>query len=160
MKICDEKSIEHLNGKNLKIAIVFSCFNSSIGEKLLKNTIEELKKLHVSEKNIKIINVPGALEIPLATKLLIKQKKYDAIIAMGIIIKGETYHFELVSHESHRALMDLSLEYNYPIVFGILSTKTEKQARDRVTKSKLNKGREFAVAAVEMAQITKSLQKK
>lgn len=142
--------------KKLKIGIIFSLFNSSIGNKLLESTVENLIKLGVTEKNINVFNVPGALEIPLAAQK-ITEKKYDAIIALGIVIKGDTYHFEIVSDESHRALMDISLKRKIPVVFGIICAYSEKQARDRTDAKKMDKGREFAETAVEMANFVKKM---
>jgi len=149
-------SLTSKQNKKLKIAVVFSMFNSSIGNKLLKSTITNLIRLGVTEKNIHVFNVPGALEIPLAAQK-ISQKKYDAIIALGIVIKGDTYHFEIVSHESHRALMDVSLKRKIPVVFGIICTYSEKQARERADAKKMDKGREFAETAVEMANFIKTV---
>ncbi len=142
--------------KKLKIAVIFSLFNSSIGNKLLKSTVENLIRLGVTEKNIHVFNVPGALEIPLAAHK-ISHKGYDAIIALGIVIKGDTYHFEIVSDESHRALMDISLKRKIPVVFGIICAYSEKQARDRADAKKMDKGREFAETAVEMANFMKNV---
>lgn len=150
---------QKLDGTGLRIGIVFSRFNDSIGNKLLENTVENLVKNKVPKKNIDIFKVPGALEIPLTAKILIEKKLYDVIIALGIILKGKTYHFELVSRESHRALMDLSLQSNFPVVFGILAVNTKHQALERVEKSKLNKGKEFAQTAIESARHTKLLRK-
>jgi len=142
-----------LNGSELKVAIILSRFNQQVGRELQENTVEHLKKLGVKQNNIEVFEVPGALEMPLLAQKISTKKKHNVIIALGIVIKGETLHFEIVSHESHRALMDLSIKKNLPIIFGILCTRTLKQAKDRVSKSKLNKGKEFAEAAVEMGNL-------
>lgn len=151
---------EDLNGKGLNIAIVLSRFNDSLGNIMLKNTVETLENLGVNPGMIKVIKVPGALELPLAVKLLTNKKKFvsaekkkifDAIIALGIVIKGETAHFEHVCTETHRGLMNVSIETETPIIFGVITAMDESQAVDRVEKDKLNKGKEYAEAAVEMA---------
>lgn len=155
MKIAKNQHSKKLDGSGLKIAIVFSRFNKKIGEILLSNTVDSLTGSNVDPNNISILKVPGALEIPLAAKRLLEQKKYDALIALGIVLKGETYHFEIVSNESHRALMDLNMKYGIPVIFGIICAKDVKQARDRAKKESLDKGREFAETALEMALLFK-----
>lgn len=144
------------HGNNLKIAIVFSEYNSSIGDILLKNTVSGLIDQGVDKKSIRTIRVPGALEIPLAA-MKASQLDFDAIIALGIVLKGETSHYEIVSEQSHRALMDISLNYGIPVVFGIICAFTPKQALERADNKKLAKGREFAETAVEMANLMKKL---
>jgi 6,7-dimethyl-8-ribityllumazine synthase len=146
MKNHKAEKAKNLNGKKLKIGIIFSRFNDSIGKELLKTTIEKLKKL--GTKNIKIIEVPGTLEIPFAAAKLIKQKKLHAIIALGVVIKGETPHFDLVCQESHRGIMDLNLKGEIPIIFGIITAFNVKQAKERICK-----GEEYAETAIEMAII-------
>jgi 6,7-dimethyl-8-ribityllumazine synthase len=148
-----------INGSPYKIAIIFARFNDSIGNILYENVLETLKENSVPEKNIKTVRVPGSLEAPLAAKLLAKQKKYDAIIALGVIIKGDTHHFDLVCRESHRGLMEVSIKTKTPVIFGILTTYTEKDALARAEKKGLNKGREYALAALEMAKLKSGLLK-
>lgn len=146
------------NTENTKIAIVMSQYNNSLGEILLQNVISTLTKHHVPEKNIKTFLVPGALEIPFVTKKIAQQSgKFDAIITLGLVIKGDTYHFELVSNESYRALMDINLNSNIPIIFGILTVDNIDQAKVRVETSGLNKGEEFALSALEMITINQKL---
>ena len=142
-----------LNGKSLHIAIILSRYNDGIGSKLLKNTHETLITHGVKESDIKIMRVPGALELPLAAKLAAKTKNFDAIIALGVVIKGETPHFEHVCRESLRGLMDAGLETETPVIFGVITALNEKQARERADKNKLNKGREYAEAAIQMAKL-------
>lgn len=146
------QSVKKLSRKSNKIAIILPRFNDKLGSTLLNNTIEELKNLGTKESDIKIYRVPGALELPFAAeKIAFSTKKYSAIIALGIVIRGETSHFELVTQTAHTGLMDASLRSGVPIIFGILAVENEKQAVARVEKSKLNKGKEFAQAAIEMA---------
>lgn len=158
MRINSSQSTITLDGKGLKIAIILSRFNDSLGNILLENTLETLKKLNVSEKNIQITKVPGALELPLTAKLIAIKQKPDAIIALGIVIKGDTSHYDHVCTETHRGLMKVSLKTETPVIFGVITAFTEKQAVDRVQKSKLNKGKEYAETAVEMALLKKDLQ--
>ncbi|MFC1750451.1 6,7-dimethyl-8-ribityllumazine synthase [Pseudomonadota bacterium] len=150
-------STPKIDGSNYKIAIILTRFNDSIGKILHENVIETLKENSVSEANIETVRVPGSLEAPLTAKLLARQKKYDAIIALGAIIKGDTHHFDLVCSQSHRGLMDVSIKTKTPIIFGILTTYNEKDAIHRAEKEGLNKGREYALAALEMAQIKSQL---
>ena len=147
------------NSKNLKIAIILSRFNDSLGNELYENTLQTLKKHGVSAGNIKLVRVPGAMELPLAAKLLAKQKKFQAIIALGVVIKGETPHFEHVCTQSQRGLMDVQLQTEVPVIFGVITANTLKQATDRIEKSKLNKGKEFAESAIEMAALASELRK-
>jgi 6,7-dimethyl-8-ribityllumazine synthase len=153
MKIGSAGNTFKLSGKDLKIAVVFSKFNDEFGNELLFNTVETLKKHHVN--NIHIEKVPGSLEIPLCAKLLAKQEKYDAIIALGIVVKGKTYHFELVCNETYRCLMDISLQLNTPIIFGVICGFNKRQIIERCSAKKLNKGKEFAETAIEIALMKK-----
>lgn len=148
MKLNQSKST--LTGKRLRIAIILPRFNDRLGKILLDNTIEELENLGV--KNIKTYRVPGTLELPFATLKIALSKKFDAIIALGIVIRGETKHFELVTQTTYQGLMEVALDEDTPIIFGVLATENEKQAKERVQKNKMNKGKEFARAAVEMAR--------
>lgn len=144
---------QKLNGKPYKFAIILSRYNDDIGKELLKNTQETLLKLGTKEKSIDLFRVPGALEIPVTANALALKNKYDAIICLGVIIRGETPHFDLVANECYRGLMDISLCSDTPIIFGVLTANNVKQAKDRAAKSKLNKGKEYGEAAVEMAML-------
>lgn len=124
--------------KNLKIAVILSKFNYRIGSILLKNVLKELPQAP------KLFYVPGALEIPFAAQKI--AKKFDVIIALGVIIKGETAHFDIVAQNSARGIMDISLKTKTPIINGVLACYTEKQA---LTRAK-TKGKEFAKGAIEM----------
>ncbi|MBD3341676.1 MAG: 6,7-dimethyl-8-ribityllumazine synthase [Candidatus Lokiarchaeota archaeon] len=132
-----------IDGKNLKIAIVLPYFNENIGLELLKNAKDELLKNNVREKNIDIVRVYGALEIPLACQKIINSKKPDAIITLGVIIKGETTHYDLVCENTFKGIMKVQLETGIAISFGFLTCKNEKQARERI-----NKGRQAAQSAL------------
>ena len=140
------------SGKGLRIAIILARYNDGIGSVLLKNTHETLRHHGVKDSDIKLLRVPGALELPLAAKLAAKTKNFDAIIALGVVIKGETPHFEHVCRESLRGLMDAGLETEIPVIFGVITALNVAQAQERADKGKLNKGREFAETAIEMAE--------
>jgi len=154
MKTPSSKPVK-LNGKNLRIAIILPRYNDAIGNELLQNTYATLIKHGVVESDIKIFRVPGALELPLTSKIIAKTKKFDAIIALGVVIKGESAHFEHVCAQSLRGLMDVELETETPVIFGVITALTKNQACERADKKKLNKGREFAESAIEMARIKK-----
>lgn len=130
--------------KRLKIAIILPRFNDILGTKLLNNTIKELNNLGV--KKIETYRVPGTLELPFAALKIALSKKFDGIIALGVVIRGETKHFELVTQTAYQGLMEVVLDEDTPIIFGVLAVENEKQA-----KARLSKGKEFAQAAVEMA---------
>lgn len=136
--------------KRLKIAIIRSEFNPLITKNLEQYCLKSLKQQGVKRGNITTFLVPGALEIPIAAKLLAKSKRYHVIIALGAIIKGDTYHFELVANECARGCMDVVLEYEIPVIFEVLATYTKKQAQIRSGNDKNNKGIEAAAAALKI----------
>lgn len=138
-----------LDGSDLRIGIVMSRFNSDIGEGLLSGCVIELRKNGVTDHNILLATVPGALEIPLALKHIALTNQFDAFIALGAVIRGDTYHFEVVANESARGLMNVQLEIEIPIANGILTTDNEDQAIARMHE----KGTEVARAALEMANL-------
>lgn len=144
------------NGKDLKFAIVVSRFNSFFSEKLLEGALDALKRHNVEEDNIDVFKVPGAFEIPFITKKLIK-KDYDAIIALGVVIRGETYHFEVVANEVSKGIAQINLESNIPVTFGVVTSETLEQSIDRSGAKAGNKGFEAAMAAIEMANLNKQL---
>lgn len=145
-----------LNGAGLKIGIVVGRFNKEVGEGLLASCTAELEKLGVKHADIQVATVPGALEIPLALQKLACSEKFDALIALGAVIRGETYHFEVVSNESAAGVMSVQLDTGVPIANGILTTNTDKQAEARVKE----KGADCARAAVEMANLVKAIDEK
>lgn len=142
-----KKSEIKVDGKKLKIAIVLPYFNEELGLELFGNTKKELLANNVQEKNISLTRVAGALELPFACKK-IAHKKPNAIIALGIVIRGETSHFDLVTQTTHQGLMKVQLEETTPIIFGLLACENLKQVKDRVSSKGLNKGKEFAQAAL------------
>lgn len=142
-----------LNGKKLRIGIVQARFNASVTDALASACLTELKNLGVSEKDIDHITVPGALEVAVALQAMAEKSQYDALIALGCIIRGETYHFELVANESGAAVTRVALDYQVPIANAILTTENMEQAIAR----QIDKGSDAARVAVEMANLLEAL---
>ena len=133
----------------MRLGIVASRFNEALASKLLERAEREAKKLGAQSSTV---SVPGALEIPVALQWMAKSGKYDALVALGCVIRGDTYHFEIVANESARGLMDACLECGIPIANGILTTENEEQALAR-----LDKGAEAVQVAAEMARLKAEL---
>ncbi|MBN8464514.1 MAG: 6,7-dimethyl-8-ribityllumazine synthase [Dechloromonas sp.] len=142
-----------LAGAGLRIGIVMSRFNLPLCEGLLSACIAELKRLGVADGDMAIADVPGALEIPLVLQTMAQSGRYDALVALGAVIRGETYHFEVVSNDSCRAVMDVQLDTGIPIANGILTCESDEQAEARMQQ----KGSDCAQAAVEMANLQRAL---
>lgn len=142
-----------LNGKGLRIGIVMSRFNIDIGEGLLGSCVTELEKLGVKESDMTLVTVPGALEVPLALLKMALSDNYDALIALGAVVRGDTYHFELVANESGTGITQVQLDSGVPIANGILTTDTDDQALARMEV----KGADCALVAVEMANLLKRI---
>ena len=139
--------------KNFNFAIIQSRFNEEISERLLLGALKCLKENGYNENNIPIIKVPGAFEIPLAAEKLASQKKYDAIICLGAVIKGETAHFEYVSRAAVDGILQVGLKHGIPVIFGVLTTFDEIQAEERSGEKESNKGWEAVNVAIEMASL-------
>ncbi|AEC51160.1 riboflavin synthase, beta subunit [Pyrococcus sp. NA2] len=144
-------------GEGLKIAIVVSRFNDLLTKQLLEGALDCLKRHGVTD--IDIFKVPGAFEIPFVVKEIAKEESYDAILALGAIVRGETYHFELVANEVARGIGQINLSHGTPVIFGIIAVDDEIQALDR-SGIKANKGFEYALAALEMANLNKKLKER
>jgi 6,7-dimethyl-8-ribityllumazine synthase len=143
-----------LDGKGLSIGIVRARFNDAITSTLEKACLDELRALGVEEEDIRLVTVPGALEVPLALKAMAAgDDHFDALVALGCIIRGETYHFELVCNESGAGVSRVSLDHRIPIANAILTVENEAQAQARVE----DKGRDAARVAVEMANLLDTL---
>ena len=142
-----------LYGADLRIAIVCGRFNEAIGAGLLAACLERLKALGVEPGRITAVSVPGALEVPLALQKLAATGHYDALIALGAVVRGDTYHFEVVSNESAAGITQVQLDAGVPIANGILTTDTEEQAMERVRQ----KGGDCAEVAVEMANLAREI---
>jgi len=142
-----------IDGRDLRIGIVQARFNAAVTDALAAACIAELSTLGVGPKHIKHVTVPGALEVALALNVLADSEDYDALIALGCIIRGETYHFELVANESGAAVTRVSLDHSIPIANAILTVENEDQAWARAQ----DKGRDAARVAVEMANLMEDL---
>jgi 6,7-dimethyl-8-ribityllumazine synthase len=142
-----------LKGAGLRIGIVVSRFNPEVGEALLAACSAALGKHGVAASDIRVVTVPGALEAPLALQKLANTGKYDALIALGAVIRGETYHFEIVANESAGGITTVALDTGVPVANGILTTENDEQAAARAAQ----KGADCAAAAIEMANLLKRL---
>lgn len=151
--------VKILEGKlvagNEKFCIVIARFNEFIGGKLLSGCIDSLKRHGVDEENIDVAWVPGAFEIPLAVKKVIG--KYDAVITLGAVIRGNTPHFDFVASEVSKGVAQVGLEAGKPVVFGVLTTDTIEQAIERAGTKAGNKGSESAETAIEMVNLLKNI---
>lgn len=142
-----------LTGKGLSIGIVRARFNDAITMKLAETCVAELAALGVAARDIKHVSVPGALEVPVALKALAESGDFDALIALGCVIRGETYHFELVANESGNGVMRVAMEHQLPVANAILTVENEAQAWARAE----DKGRDAARVAVEMANLMEDI---
>jgi len=138
---------------NIEIAIVASNFNRNIVDRLYNGAISTLEKNGISEEEIEIIRVPGAFEIPVTVKTLLNKKQYDVIITLGVIIRGETPHFEYIANECAHGISQLAIKTGIPIIFGVLTVDNREQAMDRSGNTGKNKGVEAAQAALDMVDI-------
>ncbi|MEN2998128.1 MAG: 6,7-dimethyl-8-ribityllumazine synthase [Brevinematia bacterium] len=145
----------NLSGKGLSFAIVASKFNKLITDKLLDGAINFLKQVETEEGNIDIFWVPGSFEIPIAVEEILSYRKYDAVICLGTLIRGETPHFEYIATHVTKSLLDLSIKHHTPVAFGIITANTVEEAIDRAGLKMGNKGIEATIAAVEMANLRK-----
>ncbi len=144
---------KNLNGSGLRIGIVQSRFNTEVCEGLLGACREQLVQQDVREEDITLATVPGALEIPLALQLMAQSGKFDALIALGAVIRGDTYHFEVVSNESARGVSEVQLHTGVPIANAIMTTDSDEQAIARMQV----KGSEAALVAIEMVNLLRGL---
>ena len=150
----DLREIEpKLAGAELRVGVVMSRFNPVVGDGLLSGCRDELARLGVAPANVVLATVPGALELPLALRTMAESGKFDALVALGAVIRGETYHFEIVSNESARGITEVQLATGIPIANAVLTTENDDQAEVRM----VQKGTEAAQAAVEMANLLRAL---
>ena len=149
-----QEIVQQLDGKKLRIGIVQARFNADITDTLTESCLGELMLLGVKAKIVTLVQVPGALEVPLALQALADRADYDALVALGCIIRGETYHFELVANESGAGVTRVSLDHGLPIANAILTVENHKQAVAR----QVEKGVDAARVAVEMALLQKAMQ--
>jgi len=141
------------NGIGRRVGVVLSRFNPGIGDLMLAGALRALKEAGVVERNITVATVPGALETPLALQRMAQSGEFEALVALGAVIRGETYHFEIVANESARGVAEVQLEFGIPVGNGILTTNTDEQALMRCEK----KGFEAAQAALELANLLEAI---
>jgi 6,7-dimethyl-8-ribityllumazine synthase len=146
-----------LIAQGLRFGIVLSRFNDFIGERLLDGALDTLRRHGASDANISIARVPGAFEIPLVVKTMALSGNYDAVITLGAIIRGATAHFDYVAGPLASSLASLALETGVPVLFGVLTTDTIEQAVERAGSKAGNKGADVAAAAIEMANLLKTM---
>lgn len=144
-------------GENDKFCIVISRFNDFIGKKLLDGAIDTFIRLNVKEENIDVIYTPGAFEIPVTAQYAAKSGKYNAIVALGAIIKGSTSHYDYVCAELSKGIASVSLNTGVPVLFGVLTTDNIEQAIERAGTKAGNKGADCARSAIEMANVIKKI---
>jgi len=152
------KSIEgDLVARGARFGIVLGRFNGFIGERLLDGALDTLARHGVDAGQIEVVRVPGAFEIPLTLKILAASKKYDALIALGAVIRGATPHFEYVAGECAKGLAQVMMQYDIPVAFGVLTVDTIEQAIERAGTKAGNKGVDAALTVLEMANLLKKL---
>ncbi|SIN74959.1 MULTISPECIES: 6,7-dimethyl-8-ribityllumazine synthase [Salinivibrio] len=144
---------------NAQVAIVISRFNSFINESLLEGAVDALKRQgQVNDDNITVVRCPGAYELPVVTQKLAKSGRYDAIVALGSVIRGGTPHFDYVAGECNKGLAQVALEYETPVAFGVLTVDTIEQAIERAGTKAGNKGAEAALSALEMVNVLSQIE--
>lgn len=154
-----KEHIGKLKGKGQRIGIVVSRFNENITKRLLAGCLDELAKAGVNKKDISVCWVPGAFEIPLVAQTLAKKKTIDAVICLGAVIRGDTYHYELVAQGVAQGIARVALDCSKPVIFEVLATETIEQANKRSQEDGENKGRDAALTAVEMAHLLVQVKK-
>jgi len=142
----------------LKLAVVVSQYNQEITDKLLEGALTRLHERDMNQNQIKVIKVPGAVEIPLIAKMLAKSEKYDAIICLGAVIRGDTDHYDYVCQQVSHGCQQVMLEFDIPVIFGILTTENVEQAEDRVGGKEGHKGVEAADAAIHMINVMSEME--
>jgi 6,7-dimethyl-8-ribityllumazine synthase len=148
-----------LNASGFRFAVVVSRFNSNITEPLLAGALDALAKRGADMKQVDVVRVPGAWELPIAARAIAHRNKHDAIICLGAVVRGETPHFDYVAGEAARGIANASAETGIPMAFGVLTTNTMEQAIDRAGGKSGNKGFDAAMTAIEMANLLRKLRK-
>jgi len=147
-----------LLARDLRFAFVAARFNDFVVEPLIRGALDALKRHGATEKQIEIVRVPGAFDIPIVARKLALSRRYDALIALGAVVRGQTPHFDYVAGECASGLARIALETGVPVAFGVLTTDTMEQAVDRAGGKAGNKGADAALAAVEMANLLRRLE--
>ena len=141
----------------MRVAIVASLFNEKFSELLLQGTLQRLQELEISEASVTVIRVPGSIEIPIAAQRLARTEKYAVIISLGVVIRGETTHYDYVCSQVSEGCQRVALDYNLPVIFGVLTTENEAQVLARLGGAHGHKGRDVADAAVAMVKVLKDI---
>ena len=149
-----------LDGKGLAIAVVASRFNELVGERLLEGALDALERHRVSAGDIVVVRVPGAFEIPTAAAHLARSGRWDAVVCVGAVLRGETPHFEWIAGEAAHGIAKIAVETGVPVLFGVVTVDTMEQALDRAGGKFGNRGADAAAAAIEMAHVTSALGRK
>ncbi len=152
-----DRCVGSTEGKGLCIAVVRSRFNERITQRLLEAALGTLREHGVADGSIVLVEVPGAVEIPLAVDLLLKHRKFDAVLCLGAVIRGDTPHFDYVCQMASQGIQQVSLQHGVPIAFGILTCDTLEQALARTGAGAANRGVDAALTALEMANLTRQL---
>ena len=147
------------NGEGLRIGVVLARFNQSVTDSLLAGALDALARHGVAEDAIDVAVVPGSFELPLGAQRLAASGRYDALVCLGAVVRGETPHFDFVAAEAARGVADVARRYDLPVAFGVLTTDTVEQALARAGGERGNKGYEAAVTALEMVQVLRVVQK-
>jgi 6,7-dimethyl-8-ribityllumazine synthase len=141
----------------LKFGVVVAKFNKFVTSKLLSSCLDGLTKHGVKDQDIEVVRVPGAFEIPLVARTLAKSTRFDAVICLGAVIRGDTPHFDYISAEASRGIGQAALDSDIPVIFGVLTTDTVAQAIERSDPGKFNRGGEAAKSAIEMATVLRQI---
>ncbi len=150
----------NLSAKGLKVGIVVSRFNDFIGERLLDGAVDTLVRSGAADNDIDVVKVPGTFEMPVVAKTMAKSGNYDAIVCVGCVIRGSTPHFDYVAGEAAKGIARVSLDFETPVAFGVITADNLEQAIERAGTKSGNKGRDAALTAIEMANILKALGRK
>ncbi len=145
--------VEKISGKGLRFGVVVSRFNAAVTDKLLEGALRAFREAGVAVKDVRVVTVPGAFEIPSALQVLAKTKKYEGLVALGAVIRGETPHFDYVCRAATDGVLRVSLDEKIPVAFGVLTVDTMAQATDRIGGRYGHKGEEAALTAIEMAKV-------
>ena len=146
-----------LDSKDLNVAIVVSRFNATITERLLQGAMDVLERTGLTRDNVSVARVPGSFEIPLTAQRLAQTERFDAIICLGALIRGETPHFDYICQQVSSGISEIALKFNLPVTYGVITADTVEQAMNRAGLKHGNKGTEAAMAAVEMAGLMKEI---
>jgi 6,7-dimethyl-8-ribityllumazine synthase len=140
-----------------RIAIVAARFNQEIVDELLRGCLQRLSEIGMPENRVDVQRVPGAFELPVAARMLVDTKRFDAVICLGCVIRGDTPHFDFVAGEAARGIQQVAIDSGVPVIFGVLTTNTDEQARVRIGGAQGHAGERAAEAAVEMIVLARSL---